>query len=328
MEKEKHIYSLRLKLAPLTKMNEFGVFISLFFTVVLFSLLSKEFLTLKTWGGILTISSEVGIIAVGAAFLMISGEFDLSVSSVFAVSGMTMAMLVTSGVDATLAFLIALLVSAGIGALNGFITLRFAIPSFITTLGMMMFLRGLLLATTGGFPVKIAGDYPILDILAGRILGDLRLHAVWFVTIAAIFHIILTLTPYGNWTYATGGQADTARALGVSANKVKFINFVLSATLAGLAGCIALARFRIVEPTAGIGLELEAIAASVIGGCSLRGGIGSIAGAAAGALIVGMIRVGLVLAGAPPYWYSGFIGVILIGAAIIYKMTRGKHIRW
>jgi len=328
MKKKSIKNGLEVKMASLMRMNEFGVFVSLLFTITLFSLLSKEFLTLKTWGGILTISSEVGIIAVGIAFLMISGEFDLSVSSVFAVSGMTMAMLVTSGVDATLAFIAALLVSACIGALNGFITLRFAIPSFITTLGTMMFLRGVLLAVTGGFPVKIAGEYPIFNALAGRIVSDLRVHALWFIAIASLFHIILTLTPYGNWTFATGGQADTARALGVNVTMVKFINFVLSATLAGLAGCIALARFRIVEPTAGVGLELEAIAASVIGGCSLKGGIGSIIGAAAGALMVGMIRVGLVLAGAPPYWYSGFIGVILIGAAIIYKLTRGRHIRW
>jgi len=305
-------------------MGEFGVFISLLCVASIFALLSKEFLTPSTWAGILTVASEIGIISVGVSFLMISGEFDLSVSSVFAVSGMTMALLSNLGIDPSLAFLVAMLLSACIGAVNGLITLRFSLPSFITTLGMMMFLRGVLLAVTGGFPIEMAGEPIILHTLSGRMLGGFRSSALWFIIFVLIFQIILGLTPYGNWTYATGNNAIFARASGVNARKVKFINFMLSATLAGFSGCIALARFRIVEPLAGTGLELEAIAASVIGGCSLSGGVGSIIGAGLGALLVGMIRIGLVLAGAPPYWYRGFIGVILVAAAIIYRLTRRR----
>jgi len=316
--------NLVAKFRSLTRMGEFGVFISLLCVASIFALLSKEFLTPSTWAGILTVASEIGIISVGVSFLMISGEFDLSVSSVFAVSGMTMALLSNLGIDPSLAFLIAMLLSACIGAVNGLITLRFSLPSFITTLGMMMFLRGVLLAVTGGFPIEMAGEPMILHTLSGRMLAGFRSSALWFIIFVLIFQIVLGLTPYGNWTYATGNNAIFARASGVNARKVKFINFILSATLAGFSGCIALARFRIVEPLAGTGLELEAIAASVIGGCSLSGGVGSIIGAGLGALLVGMIRIGLVLAGAPPYWYRGFIGVILVAAAIIYRLTRRR----
>jgi len=305
-------------------MGEFGVFISLLCVTGLFALLSEEFLTPSTWAGILTVASEIGIISVGVSFLMISGEFDLSVSSVFAVSGMTMALLSDMGINPSLAFLVAILLSACVGIMNGIITLKFSIPSFITTLGMMMFLRGVLLAITGGFPIEMTGEPTILHVLSGRMLGGFRSSALWFIILVLIFQIILGLTPYGNWTYATGNNAVFARASGVNARRVKFINFILSATLAGYSGCIALARFRIVEPLAGTGLELEAIAASVIGGCSLSGGVGSIVGAGLGALLVGMIRIGLILAGAPPYWYRGFIGVILVAAAVIYMLTRRR----
>ena len=316
--------NLVAKFRSLVRISEFGVLVSLLCVVGLFALLSQEFLTLSTWAGILTVASEIGIISVGVSFLMISGEFDLSVSSIFAVSGMIMALLSNSGINPSLAFLVAILTSACIGAVNGTITLKFSIPSFITTLGTMMFLRGVLLATTGGFPLEIVGEPTILHTLSGRMLGGFRSSALWFLLFVLIFQVILELTPYGNWTYATGNNAIFARASGINAKKVKFINFILSATLAGFSGCVALARFRIVEPLAGAGLELEAIAASVIGGCSLSGGIGSIVGAGLGALLIGMIRTGLVLAGAPPYWYRGFIGVILVAAAIIYKLTRRR----
>jgi len=318
-------FNLIEKLHSLTRMREFGVFIGLLCLFSLFGLLSKEFLTLSTWSGILTVASEVGIISVGVAFLMISGEFDLSVSSIFAVSGMTMALLSNSGINPLLAFLIAMLVSACIGAVNAAITLRFSIPSFITTLGMMMFLRGIVLAISGGFPIEIiASESQVLYALAGKVYGDFRFNAIWFLLLILIFQIVLGLTPYGNWVYATGNNATFARASGVNIEKVKFINFILSAVLAGYSGCVALARFGIVEPMAGSGMELEAIAASVIGGCSLSGGVGSIVGAGVGALLVGMVRIGLVLAGAPPYWYRGFIGVILVAAAIIYVLTRRR----
>lgn len=169
--------------------------------------------------------------------------------------------------------------------------------------------------------MRLKYEDTILNALSGRVLGDFRSNALWFIALTFLFHFILNRTKYGNWVYATGRSPDIPRALGVYVFKVKLVNFVISSALAGFSGCIALARFRIIEPVAGIGLELEAIAA-VIGGTSLAGGVGTIIGASLGAFLVGMIRVGLVLAGAPAYWYIGFVGLILIVAVVIYSITR------
>ena len=310
-------------LKEITKLREFAALISMFGVISIFTALSREFLTASTMAGILTLASEIGIITIGEAFLMISGEFDLSVGSVFAVAGTIAAKL--AAVNPILAVALALLTSAGIGALNAEITLRARIPSFIATLGMMFFLRGLLLAVTGGFPTELPVDHPIFHGLSGAIgTKGLRTSVFWFIILIILFQIILSETAYGNHVYATGGSPFVAKALGVNIERVKYINFVLCSTMAGLAGCIALSRFKIVEPVAGTGFELEAIAAAVIGGVSLAGGEGSLVGAALGAIIISMIRVGLVLAGAPAYWYIGFVGVILIIAAIIYSLTRGR----
>ena len=216
-----------------------------------------------------------------------------------------------------MAFLAALGLAACVGLANALITIKGRIPSFITTLGMMWFIRGVILAVTGGFPVVLS-HYPFgLNLLAAPIYGDFRISGLWFVVLAAVFQYMLMWTAYGNWVQAVGGAPGTARALGISVSKVKTVNFILSSIMAALSGLIALARFNIVEPVAGQGLELEAIASAVIGGCALTGGVGTIVGAALGAFLVGEIRVGLILAGAPAYWYIGFIGILLIVAGVI-----------
>mgnify|MGYP000474583629 CR=1 FL=1 len=299
------------------RLREFGVFVSLIVMMSVFAYLSNKFLTAETMASVLTIAAELGIVTLGVAFLMIAGEFDLSVGSVYAITAMTVALLVKNGVSPALAVFTALALATAIGFTNGIITLKTAIPSFITTLGMNMFLRGLLLAITGGFTVSYPGGYELTMVFAQRFFGDFRLSGLWFLGAAIIFYIVLDWTAYGNWVFAVGGNPTAAHALGINVHRVKLINFMISAFMAGLAGIIHLARFRVVEAVAGRELPLEAIAAAVIGGCSLRGGVGSIIGASLGAFLVGMVRVGLVLAGAPAYWYITFIGVILIVAAII-----------
>jgi simple sugar transport system permease protein len=137
-------------------------------------------------------------------------------------------------------------------------------------------------------------------------------------------NVILVRTRYGNAVYATGGNRDAARVLGVATDKVKLVNFIISALLAGLAGCIQFARFLSVDPMRGQGLELEAIAAAVIGGTLLTGGAGNLIGTLFGVLLVGMVRSGLVQAGAPAYWYQAFVGVIVVVAVVVNTNLR----RW
>lgn len=304
--------------------REIGGIIGFIIISALFTLLSKEFLSLSTFAAILTVTSELGVVAVGMAFLIISGEFDLSVGSIFAVASMTLALLLNAGFYPILAILISLTVATSLGFLNGFITLKAGIPSFISTLGMMMFWRGVLLAITGGFTISYKGESFFMDLLSERFLGDFSTSALWLIGITVIFEIILSGTKYGNWVYATGGSRGVARALGVNVDRVKLIGFMICGFLSGLGGCISFGRFRLVDPTLGMGMELEAITAAVIGGTLLTGGYGSIVGAFIGAFLVGMVRTGLILAGAPAYWYRAFIGIVLVIAAIINIKIKKK----
>jgi len=305
---------------------EIGAFVGLLIVFAGFSLTATRFLTSDSLASILTVAAELGIVSAGITFLMISGEFDLSVGSVLGVAAMVFALTAKAGWPLFLGWIFALLASAGIGFLNGFITVRTGIPSFITTLGTMMFWRGILLAVTGGFPVSYfpSRTPTMFFVLNGCFAGQFRTSALWFLGIILLLNVILVRTRYGNAVYATGGNRDAARVLGVATDKVKLVNFIISALLAGLAGCIQFARFLSVDPMRGQGLELEAIAAAVIGGTLLTGGAGNLIGTLFGVLLVGMVRSGLVQAGAPAYWYQAFVGVIVVVAVVVNTNLR----RW
>ena len=316
MKKARQIFS-RIRSSP-----EFGVLVAFLAVFLTFSLLAPDtFPTVRNLTGIFTIVSELGIIVIGVVFLMIAGEFNLAVSGIYAFSAFLFAVLANE-FSSPVAFLITLVVASFWGLLCGIITLRWRIPSFIASLGMMMALRGGLLALTGGRSAFYEGDAIIPTVLA-RLMGyGIRPSHIWFIVLTLLFWFILTRTRYGNWVFATGGGKEVARAMGVNTNQVKLINFTISGLLAGLSGCIVLSRFEMVSPIFGVGLELEAIAAAVIGGTFLMGGYGTIIGAFLGTFLVGSLRVGLVMAGAPPYWYSVFVGAILIVAAVINLKVR------
>jgi len=308
--------NLSLSLSRIRRWPEFGVILAFSTIFMVFSLLAPKFVTLRNLTGIFTIVSELGIITIGVAFLMIAGEFDLSVSSVYALSGFLFVTLANS-FNSLLALIITLMVAACIGFLNGTITLRAGIPSFITTLGTMMFLRGIMLAVTGGRSVVYNGDLIVPTMLTRFIGRGFRPSHIWFLALALFFSLILTRTRYGNWVFATGGKKEVARAMGVNVNRVKVVNFMISSVMAGLAGCIVINRFGVANASFGMGMELEAIASAVIGGTFLMGGYGTIIGAFFGAFLMGMMRTGLVMVGAPAYWYQAFVGAILVIAATI-----------
>lgn len=310
------------------RLKEIGALIGLVVIMLVFSILSDKFLQWGNINGILTMTAELGIIAIGVCMLMISGEFDLSVGSVYAVVPMIGALLANAGVPMLIAFLLALTTAALIGLFNGFIVLKTGIPSFIVTLGGLMFYRGIILAVSGGFPINYAGEgrVVLLDVLGMRIrsLGDIRASSLWLIGLTIIFTIILTNTKFGNHVSAVGGNKETAKAVGINVKKVKYINFAICSVMAGLAGFTMFGRFYSIAPTAGQNHELEAIASCVIGGALLTGGYGSIIGAFIGALLVAVLRSGLILAGAPAYWYRAFIGVVLVLAVIMNTKIRTR----
>jgi len=301
-----------------------GVIVAFILIVIVFSFLSRQFFTVSTLGGIFTIAAELGTATLAVSVLMISGEFDLSVGSVFATAGVLFATLLNHGLNAILAFVVVLSMAIAVGISNGVITTRLRIPSFIVTLGTMMTIRGLLLLATKGFPVSYHGKSWFLALLNGKFASEFRLSAIWLLGFLLLFSLLLNRTRHGNWTYAAGGNPEVARTLGVKVNKVKIINFLLTAIFASIAGAFSFARFGMAYPTLGEGMELETIASAVLGGCYLSGGFGTVLGAFFGALVISSLRVGLVLAGAPAYWYKAFIGIILVLGMIVNKEIMRK----
>lgn len=303
---------------------EFGSFTGFLTFFVIFSILGREFFTLSNLSVIFTVAAELGIICIGVAFLMISGEFDLSVGSLYAFSGIFF-MRFAGILPSAYVFLLILAFANFIGFVNGMITTKQRIPSFITTLSMMMLLRGIIYMVTGGRVTTYKGDPLIPSLFSLKFSGALscfRPSHFWYLAFIIFFTILLFRMPYGNHTLSTGGNLETARMLGINTDRVKTVNFMICSTMAALSGIIAVTRFRMSSPTLGTGTELEAIAAVVIGGTSLFGGSGTIIGSLFGVLLISMVRSGLLLLGAPPYWYTGFVGIILLMATLINVKMR------
>lgn len=299
------------------RFKEVGGFISLVAIFLVFGLMNRQFLSLGNLVTVFTVAAELGLVTLGVNIVMISGEFDLSVGSIFALTPIIFAVLTKNGIPAIISLFIALAFATCQGIFNGVVTTKGRIPSFITTLGMQWFWRGVVLAVTGGFPIIIpsTGKW-IAEVFGGRFGPNMRWSSLWFIGFTILFYIMLEWTRYGNWIFASGGSSNVADAMGVESWKIKTSTFMISGLMAGIAGIATFARFRVVDPTLGVEMELQAITAAVIGGTLMTGGYGSAFGAFLGSIILASLNNGLILIGAPAYWYQAFVGVILISAAI------------
>ncbi len=294
--------------------------------VAVFWIVAGDFLSRDNIGVVLETAPELGIVAAGVTVLMICGEFDLSVGSVFALAPIFTASLMNFGLPAGVAFGAILIFCGLIGALNGYITLRFGIPSFITTLGAMMIWRGIVLLVTGGWPPEYppAAD-PLKMIIVGK-LGLVYASLIWYGGITLLLWFLLERAKFGNWMFATGGNLNAARVMGINTNRVKITAFIITALLAGFAGVEQGFRLGALVPSAGTGMELDAIAATVIGGTVLSGGIGTVVGTVIGTFLIRVIDNGLVMARAPGYWFRVFIGLLTI-VAVIINVSIAKRMR-
>ncbi len=320
----------RYRLATIPEVVALVSFLAVF---LFFSLATDTFLTPIAFANILTFGSITGIMVIGVAMLMISGEFDLSVGATFAVSSYVFALSLIAGVAPFLAAILALLVSALLGLLNGLIVTRSGIPSFIATLGTMLAYRGIVRAIgSGDFATYTGEALTFFNYLNGPItplnqlfvpVPNFRLSIIWFLLIALIFSFILMRTKYGNWTFAAGGSPEAALAQGVNVNRVKVTNFMIAAVLAGLAGIMQFAHRSSVDPLRGEGMELIAVAACVIGGTRLKGGVGTIFGAMVGIILLQMLEQGLVLMRIPIQIFQAVAGLIIIIAVISNTYLRG-----
>lgn len=295
--------------------------------VIVFQVRSDNvFLSANNIRGILGILPETALVAVGVTLLMICGEFDLSVGSVFALMPMTMAVLVVGGWPFWIAVLAGLGLCAVIGFLNGWITIRFDIPSFITTLGMLFMARSLTVVISGGFPPRIKpGEVPNWLFVGFVDEGGLvRASVLWFAGIAILISLLLSRTNFGNWVRATGGFPPAAAAMGIATGRVKIACFMICSVLAGFAGMIQSLRLNSFLPSIGEGMELQAVASAVIGGTSLFGGVGSILGGLIGATLIRVIDNGMVLSQVDANWFKFAIGALTIFAVVGNAWLRRK----
>ncbi|MBX6321271.1 MAG: ABC transporter permease, partial [Rhodospirillaceae bacterium] len=227
-----------------------------------------------------------------------------------------------AGIDPSLAIVVGLLAGLLVGYANGWITLTFGIPSFVTTLGMLFIVRSIATVLSGGFPPPFPPDTPTWLFVADLTL--FRSSMIWFVGFILVLAVMLHRTNLGNWIYATGGQRQAADDMGINTRRVKMMCFMLCGFLAGFAGMITTFRLRSALPSLGEGYELQAIAANVIGGTALTGGIGSVAGFTIGTFLIRVIDNGLVMARIDANWFRFAIGSLTILAVILNTGLRRR----
>jgi ribose transport system permease protein len=267
-------------------------------------------------------SAIVGVIAIGMTFVILTGGIDLSVGSLVALVGVVIGAALRSGMPVFVAVLVGLVAGVAAGVVNGLMITRGPLPPFIATLGMMSVARGGALMLSDGRP--ISGFPDGLRVLAtDRVLGVpgpvVLMLAFYFVA-----YVVLTRTVFGRYIYAIGGNEEATALAGINVRRWKVVVYAISGLSAGLCAMLLVARLNSAQPIAGIGYELDAIAAVVIGGTSLLGGSGSVIGTLIGALIMSVLRNGLNLLGVSSYLQQVAIGVVIIVAVLIDMALRRR----
>lgn len=322
----RHIFSESTVAGPL------AILIGIF---VLLSIFVPKFLSFRSITGIINASTLTGAIAIGLTMLMISGEFDLSVGALMAVGGYIFGGLAMAG-QPLLGLLLAVVVTSLLGAINGVILVSTGIPSFIVTLGTKYLYRGLLWVITAGTMLQTVDRLPMYNLLNGRLeflnqffkQANFRNSLIWLVLLVILFQIILSRTRFGNHVFAVGGNAGAALGQGVNVRKVKILCFAISGLMAGISGILLFSQYYTVRVASGDGMDIYAIAAAVVGGTLITGGAGSIWGALIGALIISMLRSGVVLMNIsfiPADNFEAIVGVTIILAAIFNNYLRNRN---
>lgn len=291
---------------------------------LVFAFGSDEFLTPSNLLNVALQTSIIAIVSIGMSFVIFTAGIDLSVGSIMALCGALAAgFAVRNGFDTYLAISIALMAGLFLGALNGLMIIKGGIPPFVATLSMPAIARGLTLVYTQGRP--IAGlDESFIYWGTGQLLG-IPLPVILMAIIAVIAHIVTRYTPFGLHVYSTGGNEETTRLAGISTDRIKMAVYLISGLLAALGGILLSARLWSAQPNAASGWELDAIAAPVLGGTSLFGGVGSIGGTIVGAFIIGVLSNGLNLMGVPSYYQQVIKGLVFILAVSVDLLNKRRR---
>jgi ribose/xylose/arabinose/galactoside ABC-type transport system permease subunit len=313
------------RLLKVLRIREMGVLMALLLLFIFFSLSSQYFFGLTNLLNVLRQVSLLGIMAMGMTMVITCAEIDLSVGSVYGLASTIAGMMMTKGgLSIWSSLVITLIVTAGIGFMNGALATFVRIPALIVTLGVMNVARGLALilskAQVIGINYRTVSD-PFIDkfllLGQGKVFDTVPMLALFLIIIAIISYLIFNRTIFGFHMRAVGGNPVAARAAGLNSYKVKIVTFTILGFLCGISGILNLSFLANVQGTVGRGLELDVIAATIIGGTSLSGGSGTMIGTLIGVLIMGVLRNGIMLMGINPFWQEVLVGMVIIGAVAI-----------
>ena len=282
--------------------------------VIVFTVINPIYISVLNISDIIEQSVIFGLMGIGMTFVIITGGIDLSVGSILALVAVTAAKLSSGGMNVVGVVVISALLGAVLGLVNGFMVSYMKLQPFIATMGSMSIYRGISYIVTDGFPVSgVASSFRSL--FYGKIAVGLRSSVVVLIVFAIIAHVLLKYTRFGNYVYAMGGNEEATKLSGVRVDRNRVVAYIICGVGSGLAAMILIAKLASGEPTAGY--ELNAIAAACIGGTSMSGGRGTIAGTVIGAILFSALKVGLITSGVDTFWQYVATGVVIIIAAYV-----------
>jgi ribose transport system permease protein len=313
-------------LLDLLKKKEMGVFLALV-AIIAYLTCKTDFASQTNLFAVSRQIAYVAIVALGIFFVIVTSGIDLSVGSLVCLSGVVCAMVLQGGHHPILAVSAGLLTGVLAGAINGFLVSYVGVTSFIVTLGMLSVAKGAVLVLTHGDSVRGSTDQFSAYLDWGKrtfLDGRLSMPVVVLVILAVLCYIVLRYTVFGRRLFAVGGNEQATELSGINVRSIKFFTFVISSVASSIAGMLYICQYNSAQSSAGEGMEMDAIAAAVIGGTSLLGGQGSVVGVLIGAVMMGVIRNGLVLMRVDAYWQKSIIGAIIVLAAVI-DILRSKR---
>ena len=305
-----------VRLASIFKIRELNVLLALLIVGALISLATPYFLAVDNLMGVFRSFSLTAIMAIGMVMVIVTGGIDLSVGSVLGLSSLMTAFAFLHGFSMPVAIASGLLSGLGVGVFNGILITWIGLPPFIATLGSLSIGRGAIYMITHGEPLT-PDTPPAFAALGQGYVGFVPVPVIVLIVMAVFFSVIMRKSRFGRYVYATGGNEHAARISGVKTNQIKFAVYVLSGVISAVAGVISYSRYLSAELTAGLGAELDVIAAAAIGGASLAGGVGSVEGAVIGAALAGVIANGVVLVNIDTYAQQAITGAVIIIAVSI-----------
>lgn len=291
----------------------------LFFVIFLGA--GKDFFTQKNLINVVRVTSMNSLLAFGMTFVIITGGIDLSVGSLVAVAGTYCAAAISLTGNFFVGMLVGVTAATILGFINGFIISRTTIPPFIVTLSMMQIGRGLAYLYSQGKPIKLPNEFGVYG--NGSLLGVIPYPIILMLVFIVVLSVLLNRTRFGRGLYAVGGNTDAARYAGINVKKTVLWAYVISGFLAGINGVVWASRLYSGQPTQGQNFEVDAIAAAIVGGVSMTGGVGTITGTFIGALIIQVLTSGLNFMNVPFYFQYIFKGLVIL-AAVFVDLNRNK----